>query len=156
MIILLDFDGVLITTPGWKPVEQHADGFLKFNPVATRNLIRLTEATLAAFVLTTTHRISYSASEWQAIFNGRGIFPSAISKINAAASVAEVSGRASEIAAWVATQVAGINYVVLDDDLSLNGLPEFIKRRCVLTKPLIGLDADSTEKALSLLQDYSA
>ena len=109
MIILLDLDGVLITTPGWQPVEQHADGFLKFNPEATRNLIRLTQVTNAAFVLTTTHRITYSASEWRAIFNGRGIFPSAIFKVNEAVSVAEVSNRASEIAAWVGTQVAGIN-----------------------------------------------
>ena len=156
MIILLDIDGVLITTPGWRPVEQHADGFFKFNQHATQNLIRLLEATNASFVLTTTHRIAYSTIEWLAIFNGRGIFPSGIDKINGASSVAEISDRASEIAAWVSEQAAGLNYVVIDDDLSINGLPAPIKGRCILTKPLIGFDAEAVEKALRLFQEYSS
>ena len=155
MIILLDIDGVLITTPGWQSVEQHEDGFLRFNPRATRNLIRITDATNAAFVLTTTHRISYSTHEWMAIFNNRGVFPSAIYKINEASSVAEISERASEIAEWVSSQVVGTNYVVIDDDLSINRLPQFIKARCILTKPLIGLDEQAADIALSLLKAYS-
>jgi hypothetical protein len=56
------------------------------------------------------------------------------------------------IAPWVAKQDTNANYVVLDDDLSLHGLPLAIKSRCVITKPLLGLDAASTQKALPILR----
>ena len=36
--ILLDLDGVLITTPNWKPDEIHCDGYSVFNKVAVANL----------------------------------------------------------------------------------------------------------------------
>jgi hypothetical protein len=60
--------------------------------------------------------------------------------------------RAAEITAWVATQGATTNYVVLDDDLSLHGLSPAIKSWCVITKPLLGLDAEATQQALHILR----
>ena len=47
-------------------------------------------------------------------------------------------------------------YVVLDDDLSLHGLPPDLKSRCVLTKPLLGLDAAATQRALHILRNHAA
>lgn len=38
---ILDIDGVLVTTPGWKRPEILADGFIKFNEKAVQNLANL-------------------------------------------------------------------------------------------------------------------
>ena len=128
------------------------DGFFKFNARATQNLAAILAETNAALVLTTSHRINHSLAAWAAFFNARGLFPSAITKINARTTRSPGGSRAREIAAWVATQDTSTNYVVLDDDLSLHGLPPPIKSRCVITKPLLGLDAEATQQALHILR----
>jgi len=42
-------------------------------------------------------------------------------------------------------------FVIIDDDTSLNGLPEVLKSRLVSTKPLIGLRFEHVQKALNIL-----
>ena len=64
--------------------------------------------------------------------------------------------RATEIAAWVAQAGTPANYVIVDDDLSLHGLPTVLKSRCVFTKPLVGLDADATQRVLHILHGHTA
>lgn len=155
MTLLLDIDGVLVTTPPWRPVELHPDGFLKFNAKAASNLAYILAQTNAAVVLTTTHRITYSLEEWQGLLKTRGLTPSAITKVNERTTVNSMPNRATEIAEWVFRHGAGETYVVLDDDLSLHGLPGVLKNRCVLTKPLIGLDAEATANVLAILSDKS-
>lgn len=156
MVILLDLDGVLITTPSWRTLEIEPDGFFKFNTYATRNLAAILAETNASLVLTTSHRINYSLTEWATFLKTRGLLPSAITKVNERTTLSPVGSRAGEIAAWVTTQGATANYVVLDDDLSLHGLPPAIKSRCVLTKPLLGLDTDATERVLHILRGTMA
>ena len=152
MVILLDLDGVLITTPSWQAVEIAPDGFFLFNARATQNLAAILTETNAALVLTTSHRINYSLAEWAAFFKTRGLVPSAISKVNDLTTLPPAGARATEIATWVAKQNTNANYVVLDDDLSLHSLPPAIKSRCVITKPLLGLDTEATQKALHILR----
>ncbi|WP_223649731.1 HAD domain-containing protein [Hymenobacter psoromatis] len=152
MVILLDLDGVLITTPAWRAVETAADGFCKFNERATTNLAAILAETKAAFVLTTSHRINYSVTQWEAIFKARSLFPSAITKVNNRTTLPQAGSRASEIETWVMRQSATTNYVVVDDDLSLHTLPPAIKSRCVLTKPLVGLDTTATKQVLHILR----
>jgi hypothetical protein len=150
VVILLDIDGVLVTTPPWRAVELEADGFLKFNERAANNLVRITDQTKAGIVLTTTHRINYSIGEWQAFLQTRGIHSPLISKINDVVTIGGMADRAAEIAEWVSLNV-GETYVIIDDDLSIHRLPQAIKARCVLTKPMIGLDEEATFKALNIL-----
>jgi FMN phosphatase YigB (HAD superfamily) len=150
--VLLDIDGVLVTTPAWKVVEQHADGFMQFNERAADNLAKLLDKTQAAVVLITTHRISYSEDDWITIFRKRNINASTITKINKAAKLEDIRSRAEEIEAWVLAQADPISYVIIDDDLSLNALPEHIKRRCILTKPMIGIDQSIVDRAMCILQ----
>src|SRR5688572_2590645 len=145
MTILLDIDGVLVTTPAWRRAEIHIDGFLKFDEKAAKNLAKLISETNAGIILTSTHRINYSIDEWERIFNTRGIHPSSISKLNDITTLNNMPDRASEIKEWVDKQVNPQLYVIIDDDLSLNNLPATIKRRCVLTKPMIGLDNEATD-----------
>jgi len=151
MVILLDLDGVLITTPAWRAVETAPDGFCQFNARATANLAGLLTETKAALVLTTSHRLRYSVAHWTTLLNGRGLFPSAITKVNDRATLPPAGARAGEIEAWV-SQHGPANYVVLDDDLSLHGLPPALKSRCVITKPLLGLDGDAARQALAILR----
>lgn len=112
--------------------------------------------TNAAVVLTTSHRINYSLAQWATLFRTRGLTPSAITKVNDRSILPPSGSRASEITAWVAQAGASANYVVLDDDLSLHGLPAAIKNRCIITKPLLGLDADATRQVLHILRDHAA
>jgi len=151
MTVLLDIDGVLVTTPGWRITEQHSDGFLKFDDRATRNLIRLINETNASIVLTTTHRITYSIEKWKVIFNNRGIPVETIEKVNAKQSVDDMLDRGNEIKEWVDNFGGDRRFVIIDDDLSINKLPFEIKDKWVMTKSMIGLDEDGTDRAIKIL-----
>ena len=152
MTILLDIDGVLVTTPSWKQVEQLADGFMKFSEVAVANLATLYKETNASIVLTTTHRINYSESQWKEIFKLRGLNFETISKLNDKTEISQLLDRATEIKEWTKSNPVDTNYVIIDDDLSINSLDDSIKERWVATKPLIGFDRDSKDKALQILK----
>ena len=152
MTILLDIDGVLVTTPAWRTAELDTDGFLRFNEKAAKNLARIIDETNAAIVLTTTHRINYSVDEWKEIFKVRGIHPFSVSKLNDIKTIGDMADRATEIKEWVDKQTDRQPYVIIDDDLSINGLPLTIKGKCVLTKSMLGLDEESTIKALDILR----
>lgn len=151
MTILLDIDGVLVTTPIWRPTEQLSDGFMKFNENAAENLAILYKETNASIVLTTTHRISFDETKWKEIFRMRGLDFHTITKLNDKTRIDELADRATEIVAWVEQSGKNENYVIIDDDLSLHGLPEEIKERWVPTKTLIGFDKEAKAKALSIL-----
>ena len=146
MTILLDIDGVLVTTPSWRATEHLPDGFLKFNEKAASNLSRIIDKTNAGIVLTTTHRISYSVDKWKELLQTRGIFPSSITKLNDLTTLSDMADRATEIKEWVDKQS-------IDDDLSINSLPTSIKEKFVLTKPMIGLDEEATLQAIKILLD---
>ena len=152
MTILLDIDGVLVTTPSWRVPDRLADNFMKFNENATQNLIKLYDETDASIVLTTTHRTNYSLAKWYEIFKVRGLNFKNISKLNDKTTIDTLLDRATEINEWIDRFGANKNYVVIDDDLSINRLSEDIKNRCVMTKPLIGFDKHCLMRALSILK----
>ena len=153
MTILLDIDGVLVTTPSWRATEHLPDGFLKFNEKAASNLSRIIDKTNAGIVLTTTHRISYSVDKWKELLQTRGIFPSSITKLNDLTTLSDMADRATEIKEWVDKQSIDKIFVIIDDDLSINSLPTSIKEKFVLTKPMIGLDEEATLQAIKILLD---
>src|SRR5689334_7817100 len=144
MIILLDIDGVLVTTPSWRATEILADGFMKFNDNAAANLQRLITETEADIVLTSTHRVNYSIETWKNIFRQRGIVTNSISKVNEKKSIETMLDRATEIKEWFDSGGHKYNFVIIDDDLSLHGLPAAIKSKCVMTSPLIGLNEEAS------------
>jgi hypothetical protein len=152
MKILLDIDGVLVTTPSWRTVEQHEDGFMKFNETATRNLTALIMQTNAEIVLATTHRISYDVDKWIQIFKGREIPVTRLTKINEVNSIQEMKDRGSEIQEWVNHFGEGEQYIILDDDLSISKLPKRITDRWVKMKSLLGFDSESLDRAIKILQ----
>jgi hypothetical protein len=148
--ILLDIDGVLVTTPGWKRVELLKDGFLEFNKRATDNLIKLLSSAATEIILTTSHRKNYSLPQWKDILEARGIPVNDLKKIDESEAL-HTKSRADEIIDWIKMYGNGKNYVIIDDDSSLDNLPLRYKNKWVKTKPLIGLDDEATNKALHIL-----
>ncbi len=151
MFILLDIDGVLVTEPAWKKVEIAADGFMVFNERSAKNLAEILLKSNASVILTTTHRINYQLDKWMEIFAARGITIKSISKLNNTGSITLMKSRAIEIEEWVNLQGPKIEYIIIDDDASLNSLPEHIKQRCVITRSTIGIDEEAKQKALQLI-----
>jgi len=119
MTILLDIDGVLVTTPAWRTTEHLPDGFLKFNERAASNLSKIIDKTNAAIVLTTTHRINYSVDKWKELLRTRGICPSSVSKLNDLTTLSDMADRATDIKEWVDKEKNDRNFVIIDDDLPL-------------------------------------
>ncbi len=150
--ILLDIDGVLVTTPAWKKAEFLKDGFLEFNKRAAHNLKKILSGTAAEIILTTSHRKNYSLPEWRNILEARGIPVNDLHKIDDELHHSGKS-RAEEILEWIHVYGLVKNYVILDDDTSLDSLPRQYKDKWVKTKPLIGLDDEATDKAMHILND---
>ncbi len=151
MTILLDIDGVMVTTASWRSVEMLSDNFMKFNDIASANLQRIISLTNASIILTTTHRVSFSNKQWEEIFLLRGIKLQAVSKINEKKFIDNQVSRAFEIEDWYNDVGTNENFVIIDDDLSLNGLKEGLRSKCIITKPLIGLDMESADSAIRIL-----
>lgn len=148
MLILLDIDGVMVPATSWKPSEILSDGFASFNSRASLNLQRIISETGASIVLTTSHKSSYSLEKWKNIFSLRGINVTNISKLDDNLSNLN---RKDEILNWLKNRVVE-NYVIIDDDKSLNGLPSQIKEKLVLTSSLIGLNVDCADMAIEVLK----
>jgi len=151
MTILLDIDGVLVTTPSWQKPEFLSDGFMKFNDSSAKNLAFILDKTKASIVLTTTHRTNHSIDNWKTLLANRGIVTSEITIINNKTSLTEFSDRLTEIKEWVHLYGDHNKYVIIDDDSSLQDLPMAIKSNWVKTSPLIGLDDEATDKVMAIL-----
>lgn len=150
-IILLDIDGVMVTTPSWRPVELMSDGFMKFNDKAVKNLNELYRQTNAKVILTTTHRISFNEERWLEILKARDLNFSSVAKLNDRTELSQLPDRATEINEWFEQGGKNTNFVIIDDDSSINKLSDEIKTRWVQTKPLIGFDEVSLQQALRTL-----
>ncbi len=150
MKILLDFDGVMVTTPTWQTVEHLDDGFMAFNEHCVNNLAEILAITQADIVLTTTHRIHYDEEKWRQLLHNRGIFTNQITKVNKAKTFAELSIRCTEVLDWVNANL-NENYVIIDDDKSLRDLPTAIKNRWIETAFHQGLTVEGKSQALAIL-----
>ncbi len=147
MEILLDFDGVLITTPSWRKVARLDDGFLAFNPQCACNVAEVVAHYSAEVVLTTTHRIHYDNQTRQQLLANRGIITHKVSKINEVKHHFEIGNRCDEIMQWVEQQ-ANTNFIIIDDDKSLNNLPPTIKYKWIQTDFMLGFTDELKEITL--------
>ena len=139
MLIFLDIDGVMVPAKSWKRPEILKDGFPDFsmNSVSALNTILSKSVKL---ILTTSHKSSYSINEWKFIFKNRGI------QLNQIVSLEENStglSRKDELLRWFNKNIVSEPFVIIDDDKSLNGLPDYLKKHLLLTSPIIGLNMDA-------------
>lgn len=147
MLILLDIDGVMVPANPWKRPEFLEDGFPAFSQKAVAALNRLLLSDGAAIVLTTSHKSKYTIPQWKQIFRLRGVNAEYISRLPENTTHLN---RKEEILNWVATQAGLSDFVIIDDDKSLNGLPAHIKENLVQTSGAIGLTPELLDETIGV------
>lgn len=149
MFILLDIDGVMVPATSWRPLEILDDGFTSFSTKSVMALQKIISETNATIMLTTSHKFSFTLLQWEEIFLKRGIDTS-IGRLEF--NVLSVS-RKEEILNWINQNPKVKDFVIIDDDKSLNGLPSLLKKRLILTSPMVGLTDELATDAISILHN---
>jgi hypothetical protein len=146
MLFFLDIDGVMVPSKAWKAPEFLEDGFPAFSSIAvhTLNSLLTEEDTI---ILTTSHKSKFTIDEWKSLFERRGI---AIVKLKSLPENGLNLTRKDEIITYLSVNVINENYVIIDDDTSLNDLPVFIKKHLVQTVAHIGLTKAHIEAITAL------
>ena len=143
MKLLLDIDGVMVPASPWKRPDFLSDNFPVFSNKATKALQRILQETHATVVLTTSHKSTYSISEWIDLFKRRGIKLHSLDRLPENTSH---QNRREEILNWLNEQDTLETYLILDDDKSLNDLPINIKKNLLQTSSMIGLTEEIVEE----------
>jgi predicted glycoside hydrolase/deacetylase ChbG (UPF0249 family) len=148
MLFFLDIDGVMVPAKGWKSPEFLNDGFPAFSIKATNTLQSLISEDVTV-MLTTSHKSRFSIDEWKNIFKNRGIN---IEKIKSLPENFNNLSRKDEIVNWFYVNNVDEDFIIIDDDKSLNELPNFLKENLVQTSSYIGLTEEHLEaiKSISL------
>jgi len=151
MLILLDIDGVMVPANSWKRPEFLIDGFSAFSMKSIDALKKIIIETDANIILTTSHKSKYNIPKWLEIFKLRGID---INRIDRLSDNYANLNRKQEILNWYnSNQNLNEHFVILDDDKSLNALPNQLKEHLVLTSPLVGLTEELADNAISILNN---
>jgi hypothetical protein len=148
MLILLDIDGVMVPACSWKRPEFLEDGFPTFSTRAINALQKIISVKGADIVLTTSHKNSYSLAEWKSVFERRGLNISNISRLP---SNSLEMGRKDELLQWYHKNPNIESFVIIDDDKSLNDLPNSLKENLIQPSPMVGLTEELAEKAVDIL-----
>lgn len=149
MKFFLDIDGVMVHANPHKRVDLDDDGFYKFNQTAVDVLNSVISPDGEdELILSTSHRFRFNIIEWLSIFQSRGINAKNISILDI--PVQHKHTRKSEIINWIVRcNLTADDLVIIDDDKSLNELPNNLKERLVLTNSYTGLNsATDLEKIL--------
>lgn len=147
ILLILDLDGVLITTPAWKPDDLHKDGYSKFNKVCIDNFNQILKAGSFDIWLCSTRRLGKQIEEFNQIFKARKINQSITGFLP---ENVHCKNRKEEIETFLKVHKPK-QYLIIDDDKSLNGLPESIKTHLILTSFLKGITIDNVNQALDIL-----
>jgi len=148
MLILLDIDGVMVPAKAWSPPPILEDGFSMFNTKSVIALNKIIKNSNADILLTTSHKTRFTVEKWMSIFKNRGVN---VNKVNRLPENSDNLNRLEEVTNWFSTRSSLENFVIIDDDTSLNGLSDYLKTRLVLTKPLIGLNSSHVTDTLKIL-----
>ena len=148
MLILLDIDGVMVTAKSWRQPEFLQDGFFAFNNKATLALQNIIRETNANIILTTSHKSKFTVNQWRNIFELRGI---SLNNINVLPENTKNLSRKEEILQWYNLNKSIDDYIIIDDDKSLNALPEFIKCNLLQTNATVGLTESLALDALQMI-----
>jgi len=148
MHLILDLDGVLITNPSWKADRIHSDGYSEFNESCVENLNRL--LTLAEFDiwLSSTRRTMKTLTEFNLIFKNRGIEKQIVGFLP---EYANCRSRKEEVLNFI-TELKLTDFLIIDDDKSLNGLDSGIKEKLILTELTKGFNSDKLKEAISKIK----
>ncbi|QPH40332.1 HAD domain-containing protein [Pedobacter endophyticus] len=147
MLLLLDIDGVMVPANSWRRPEILEDGFVEFSPKAIEALNKILKEHVFEIVLTTSHKFKYTLADWREIFNKRGVNVNTVKRLN---DNTNNLNKKNEIINWFNTKADLDNFIILDDDKSLNDLPALIKSRLVQTSASVGLTQDIADEVIAL------
>jgi hypothetical protein len=138
MLIFLDIDGVMAPAKSWQRPDILEDGFVDFSSKAVRVLQDvLAQNANSTIILTTSHKSRFSLSQWKIIFERRGV---KVNKLESLNDNTDFQSRKVEILNWFDSNDVQEDFIIIDDDKSLNDLPTFYKDRLILTSSLVGLN----------------
>lgn len=150
MKLYLDIDGVMVPANSWRRPEILEDGFPKFSSRAVHSLDRILSQSGADIILTTSHKHKYTLKEWKNIFQRRNL------KVNNLDRLPENTRhltREQELLNWFDAEKLNDNFIIIDDDKSLNALPVPMKKRLVLTSGSVGLTDHLADEALNIIDE---
>lgn len=148
MLVYLDIDGVMVPANSWKRPEILEDGFPSFSRRAIDALNRIISTTGADIILTTSHKSKYSLNDWKQIFKKRNINYNKIKRLSENRNYLD---RKEELLNHFNRNLVDEDFIIIDDDKSLNGLPFYLKERLVQTNGGIGLTSDLASEAINKL-----
>ena len=151
MHLILDLDGVLITNPSWKADQINSDGYSEFNEPCVENLNRL--LTLAKFDiwLSSTRRTTKTLTEFNLIFKNRGIEKPIVGFLP---EYDDCRNRKEEVLNFI-TEYKLSEFMIIDDDKSLNGLESGIKEKLILTELTKGFNSEKLNEATEKIKNCS-
>jgi 16S rRNA C1402 (ribose-2'-O) methylase RsmI len=149
MLVYLDIDGVMVPANSWRRPEILEDGFPDFSPNAVKSLERIISHSSANIVLTTSHKNKFTLKEWKTIFKRRNIN---VNKITRLPKNINHLNRKEELINWFTAKHLKDNFIIIDDDKSLNGLPDFLKDKLIQTSGSVGLTDYLAEEALNKIE----
>lgn len=149
MLMYLDIDGVMVPAQSWKQPEILDDGFPAFSSRAVCSLKKILSSTSAHIVLTTSHKWQYSLEQWKAMFDKRDITVDSLSRLP---KNTVGNNRKEELINWFSSQadLSTETFLIIDDDKSLNALPELYKSRLIQPSATVGLTESLAIEALKL------
>ena len=136
MLLYLDIDGVMVPANSWRKLEILEDGFPEFSIKAVRALNRIISHSDANIVLTTSHKHNFTLKEWNNIFKVRNI---KVNKITRLPENTNYWNRKDELMSWFNESHQNEKFIIIDDDKSLNALPEYLKNRLIQPSASVGL-----------------
>ena len=138
MLIFLDIDGVMAPAKSWQRPDILEDGFVDFSSKAVSVLQDvLVQNADTTIILTTSHKSRFSLSQWKIIFERRGLNVNKLESLN---DNTDFQSRKVEILNWFDSNDIHEDFIIIDDDKSLNDLATFYKDRLILTSSLVGLN----------------
>lgn len=145
----MDLDGVLITTPIWKADEMDSDGYSKFNKDCVAYLNSLLSKYDFDIWLSSTRRTVKTLAEFNKIFKNRNIE----SEIKGfLPEFPECKTRKDEIIRFI-EEFEISDFLIIDDDKSLNGIDENHKEKLILTELQKGFDSMKLEVAIEKIKE---
>lgn len=143
--LILDLDGVLITNPLWKADEIDTDGYSKFNSVCVSNLNQLLSIYEFEIWLSSTRRTVKTLTEFNTIFKNRGIKNTITGFLP---DYKDCKTRKETVERFI-SEFKVKDFLIIDDDKSLNALHQSLKKYLVLTELTKGFNSEKLEDAIT-------
>lgn len=148
--LLLDLDGVLITTPLHKADEIASDGYSVFNSTSVENLNTLLEYAEFSIYLSSARRKTNTLEELNQVFVNRGIKQ----EIKDFVPIYEHTKNRKEDVLNFLEENQNEKFLIIDDDASLHELENTIKNNTIITSSHLGFDDAKLREAINIVKQW--